>query len=215
MAEITNGCQGGAHLAVRIEVLRSGESPGPVVRGGMFTFGSGEDMVWLRVTYYVAERAIFSHEVQVQAGSVGMWVPMLEGLMAQTIETDTAYFGMESPELGLTVKRHDLREWKSTPVEEGPDFSYDLLVLIDTAMGAEGGFVSSAGPAMFLYPQADDLLKFAHELRDEMLAVRAREGIQDDVSQWKLNDDPNWLEHFFEGFVCSRPAINPPAASDT
>jgi hypothetical protein len=210
MAEINNGYQGPAHLAVRIEVLRSGEGPGPVVRGGMFTFGSGQDMVWLRVTFYVAERKIFVHEVLVQAGSVGMWVSILEGLMAQTIETDTAYFGMESPELGLTVKRHDLREWKSTPDEEGPDFSYDLLVMIDTAMGAEDGFISSAGPAMFLIPPEGDILKFAHDLRDEMLALRVREGIQDEVSQWKLNEDPNWLEHFFDGFVCNLPPVEPP-----
>ena len=54
MAEITNGCHGPTHLAVRIEVLSSGEDPGPIVRGGMFTFGSGQDMVWLRVTFYVA-----------------------------------------------------------------------------------------------------------------------------------------------------------------
>ena len=40
MAEITNGYQGGAHLAVRIEVLRSGEGPGPMVRGGISTNGS-------------------------------------------------------------------------------------------------------------------------------------------------------------------------------
>jgi len=46
--------------------------------------------------------------------------------------------------------------------------------------------------------------------RQEMLAVRAREGIQDDVSQWKLNDDPNWLEHFFDGFVCNLPSVEPP-----
>ena len=213
MAEITNGRYGGTHLAVRINVLRSGEGPGPIVRGGMFTFGSGQDMVWLQVTFYVAEREIFSHEVQVQAASIGMWVPILEGLMAQTIETDTAYFGMESPELGLTVKRHDLREYKTTP-DDGPDFSYDLLVMIDTAIGAEGGFVSSAGPAMFIIPPHGDILKFAYELRDEMLAVRTREGIQDDVSQWKLNDDPNWLEHFFEGLTCSRPVIDSPSASD-
>ncbi len=212
MAEITNGCQGGAHLAVRLEVLRSGEGPGPVVRGGMWTFGTGQDMVWLRVTFFVAEREIFSQDVLVQSGSVGMWVPVLEGLMAQTLETDVAYFGMESPELNLTVKRHDLREFKSSP-EDGPDFSYDLLVMIDTAMGVDGGSISSMGPAMFLIPPAGDILKFAHELRAEMLAVRRREGIQDDVSQWKLNDDPNWLEHFFEGLACNLPPVEPPSDS--
>jgi hypothetical protein len=214
MAEVTNGCQGGAHLALRIEVLRSGEGPGPVVRGGMWTFGSGQDMVWLRVTYFVAEREIFSHDVLVQVASVGMWVPVLEGLMAQTIESNTVDFGLESPELGLTVKRHDLREFKSSP-EDGPDFSFDLLVMVDTAMGLEGGSISSMGPAMFLIPPAGDILKFANELRDEMLTVRAREGIQDDVSQWKLNDDPNWLEHFFEGFTCSLPPAEPPAEDAT
>ena len=213
MAEINNGCQCGAHLAARIEVLRSGEGPGPIVRGGMFTFGSGQDMVWLRVTFYVAEREIFTQDVLVQVATVGMWVPVLEGLMSQTIESDTVDFGIESPELCLTVKRHDLREFKSSP-DDGPDFSYDLLVMVDTAMGLEGGTISSMGPALFLIPPAGDILKFAHELRDEMLAVREREGIQDDVSQWKLNDDPDWLEHFFDGFTCNFRAADQPSAGD-
>jgi hypothetical protein len=48
---------------VHIDALHSDDQPGPIVRGSIFPLGSGGDMCWLRVTFWVGRQCIFQQEV--------------------------------------------------------------------------------------------------------------------------------------------------------
>lgn len=55
------------------------------------------------------------------------------------------------------------------PVEETdtPHYAYELLVILDTGIAAGADGVTGIGPAMFLGPSEEKLLRFARDLRAE------------------------------------------------
>ena len=173
MAELTNQREGAGRLAVHIDVLRSDDQPGPIVRGAVFTAGSGEDMCWLRVTFWVGECAIFQQDVMVQWPSIRNWPHDLD-TMAQT-HGSSGWFGLESPELFIEVEPIYLEPAARLKPEE--DYGYEVLIGVDTGIAAGEFSVASEGPAMRFFPSLEEIRQFARDLKAEARFVRLLEGL--------------------------------------
>ncbi len=48
-----------------------------------------------------------------------------------------------------------------------PSYHYEMLIIVDTAIAAGGSGPTGVGPAMYLEPDGDDILRFARDLRAE------------------------------------------------
>ena len=171
MAELTNGKTGALRLAAQVDVLRSEEQGGPIVRGPVFTFGSGDDMCWLRVTFWVGEHAIFEQDVMVQWASIRNW-PHDLAQMRQT-HKGSGSFGFESPELFIEVEETYLEPTIRFKPED--DYGYELLIGVDTGISAGASGVSGKGPLMRFYPGYAAIERFALDLKAEARFVRMLE----------------------------------------
>lgn len=173
MAELTNGKTGALRLAAQVDVLRSDEQGGPIIRGPVFTFGSGDDMCWLRITFWVGECAIFEQDVMVQWASIRNW-PHDLAQMHQT-HKGSGSFGFESPELFIEIEPIllDLVD-RRTPDEA---YGYELLIGVDTGISAGASGVSGEGPLMRFYPDYAAIERFALELKAEARFVRMLEDL--------------------------------------
>lgn len=174
MAELANGREGAARLAVHIDALRSDDQPGPIVRGSIFTLGSGEDMCWLRVTFWVGEQSIFQQDVMVQWPSIRNWPHDLEWAVEHHSQFGGG-FGPESPELMIEVEQTYLEPTLRDRPEE--DYGYEVLIGVDTGIGAGEFGVAGEGPAMRFFPTLEELRQFAHDLKAEARFVRLLEGL--------------------------------------
>ena len=173
MAELTNGREGAARLAVHVDVLHSDDQPGMVVRGPVLTFGPGSDMCWLRVTFWVGERAIFEQEVLVQWASIRNWPHDLDH-MHQTHQ-GSGSFGFESPELFIEVDPILLDPVDRRTPDEA--YGYELLIGVDIGISAGAAGVSGEGPLMRFYPDYAAIERFALDLKAEARFVRLLEGL--------------------------------------
>lgn len=174
MAELTNQRAGAGRLAVHIDVLRSDDQPGPIVRGSIFTMGSGEDMCWLRVTFWVGDRAIFQQDVLVQWPSIRNWPHDLEWMVEQRSQFGGS-FGPESPELMIEVEQTYIEPAIRFKPEE--DYGYEVLIGVDTGIAAGEFAVAGEGPTMHFYPTLDELRQFGRDLKAEARFVRLLEGL--------------------------------------
>jgi hypothetical protein len=174
MAELTNQREGAGRLAVHIDILRSDDQPGPIVRGSIFTAGSGEDMCWLRGTFWVGERAIFQQDVMVQWPSIRNWPHDLEWAV-EWRERYGGSFGLESPELMIEVEQTYIEPTIRFKSEEG--YGYEVLIGVDTGIAAGEFSVAGEGPAMRFYPSLEELRQFARDLKTEARFVRLLEGL--------------------------------------
>jgi hypothetical protein len=174
MAELTNNRQGAARLAVHVDVLRSDDQPGMIVRGPVLMFGPRIDVCWLRVTFWVGERAIFTQDVMVQWSSIRIWPQQLNWM----VETRSRYggsFGGESPELMIKVEQTYLEpEIRFEPDEA---YGYQLIIGVDTSIAAGESAVAGEGPCLFFFPELTELQRFASDLKAEARFVRLLEGL--------------------------------------
>ncbi len=175
MAELSNGREGAARLAVHIDALRSDEQHGLVIRGPVLTFGDGTDMCWLRVTFWVGEHAIFEQEVLVQWASIRNWPHDLE-LMIKLCDRYGGSFGPESPELMIEVEQ----TYFEPEIRFEPDVAYGYRVIIgvDTGIAAGEPTVAGEGPCMYFFPRLAELQRFASDLKAEARFVRLLEGLE-------------------------------------
>lgn len=174
MAELTNRRAGAGRLAVQIDVLRSDDQMGPIVRGSIFTMGSGEDMCWLRVTFWVGEQSIFQQDVMVQWPSLRNWPHDLEWTVEQHSQFGGG-FGPESPELMIEVEQTYLEPSLRDKPEEA--YGYEVLIGVDTGIAAGEYGVAGEGPMMRFFPTLDELRQFARDLKSEARFVRLLEGL--------------------------------------
>ena len=174
MAELTNRRAGAGRLAVQIDVLRSDDQMGPIVRGSIFTMGSGEDMCWLRVTFWVGEQTIFQQDAMVQWASLRNWPHDLEWMVEQHSQFGGG-FGPESPELMIEVEQTYLEPSLRDKPEEA--YGYEVLIGVDTGIAAGEFGVAGEGPMMRFFPTLDELRQFARDLKAEARIVRLLEGL--------------------------------------
>ncbi len=174
MAELSNGREGAARLAVHIDALRSDEQHGLVIRGPVLTFGDGTDMCWLHVTFWVGEHAIFEQEVLVQWASIRNWPHDLE-LMVELHDRYGGSFGPESPELMIEVEQ----TYFEPEIRFEPDVAYGYRVIVGVDIGIAAGEpnVAGEGPCMYFFPKLADLQRFARDLKAEARFVRLLEGL--------------------------------------
>ncbi|MBN1954816.1 MAG: hypothetical protein JW900_07175 [Anaerolineae bacterium] len=163
MAEITGGNTGSGKLAVRIEILE--KVRGMFAGRGSLRMNAAMGVVRAQVTFVVGDEEIFSHDVLLHRMSVDGWATgvemLVEGKMGERKEVGV---GVESPELEMRVVRRDLPD---IPQFKDALPSYELLVLVDSGALNPEEDIAHEGPAMYLEPDADRLVQFARDLRDE------------------------------------------------
>ena len=167
------------------------DQPGMVVRGPVFTFGPGSDMCWLRVTFWVGERAIFEQDVMVQWPSIRNWPQELEWM----VETRSRYggsFGGESPELMIEVEQTYFEPAIRFEPEEA--YGYRLIIGVDTGIAAGETTVSGEGPCMYFFPKLAELQRFARELKAEARFVRLLEGLDVVDFDFEAARRTRWLD---------------------
>ena len=162
MAEIKNYRTGAARLAARLDVLRSGDGPGPVVRGPVVTFGSGKHMVWLHVSFWVGEREIYAQDVMVQYASLRDWPDYIERLARGEIQE--CGFPPESPELIIDIWRYEPDPDLGDDSTEGNCY-YQMAVCVEVGIGAGEDGVAHSGPGILFEPSIEQIRQFARELR--------------------------------------------------
>jgi hypothetical protein len=174
MAELANGREGAARLAVHLDALRSDDQRGLVVHGPVFTFGDGTNMCWLRVTFWVGEQSIFQQDVMVQWASIRNWPHELEWAVEHHSQFGGS-FGIESPELIIEVEQSRVESAQRDAPKER--YSYEVLIGVDTGIAAGNFGVSREGPVMRFFPTLDTLRQFSRDLKAEARFVRLLEGL--------------------------------------
>lgn len=159
MAEICGGEPGPGRLAVRIDILRKEPGIGMVSHGAV-VMNAALGVLRAYVSFWVGERELFGHEVLLHSLSVQGWAKDVEALVRGEMEDSSEiHFGVESPELMMTVRRHE-----ST---SGGEPFYELLVVLDSGILNPEEGLTGEGPAMYLGPKPEEILQFARELRAE------------------------------------------------
>jgi hypothetical protein len=180
MTEINNGRKGSAMLGVCIDIYKKEPISGSFHRN-CISMNTQLGLVWADVSFWVAEKEIFHQDVLLHSISVREWASAIEGLAREEggIVTDTHYgyerrvrFDIASPELIINTHQYYYKPQRplKSKKEENPKtghFSYDMLVVVDTSIAAGNKNVAGEGPAMYLEPGLDSLLRFARDLRSE------------------------------------------------
>lgn len=159
MAEILGGNEEGpGRLAARIEIQDK-------LGGGLVGHGStfiNADLGGVRayVSFRVGDEEIFGREVYFHRMSVATWARQVKALIAGDLECEDIYWGIESPEIFMHLR--DL----------GGKGLYELTIGIDVpALSIEG--MTGEGPALFLTPDAEDVVQFVEDLLAEIDACLA------------------------------------------
>lgn len=171
MAVISNGREGAAHLAVEIEISRPVRETG-LVRRGCVALNSCLDLVLAEVVFVVGEAELFSHEVLLQSGDLRAFA---DGVL-QTLSGQVGEVALDigSPELGLSLRRHDrpVNGRRSTALmRRNAQPRLSLLAYVDVGVMAGADTVSRAGPAMLLEPSVEEARQFGRDLRSEVELV--------------------------------------------
>ena len=157
MAEISNGVQGPARLAARIDLIKRLPAMYGMVSIGPAILNAGLGVFRARVSFHLGEREICGHEVLLHNMSIKGWTSELKALIAGEFDRDIVYPPMESPELVMQVWRHE--------VESDP--YYELLIALDAGVFDPQLGISGEGPGVFLCPDQAALLQFAEDLLAE------------------------------------------------
>src|SRR5690606_28182128 len=115
------------------------------------------DLLLAEVVFIVGEAELFAHEVLLQSGDLRAFADGVLQLL--TGQVGEVALDIGSPELGLTLHRHDrpVSGRRSTALmRRNPQPRLTLLAYVDIGVMAGAGTVSRAGPAMLLEPTVDE-----------------------------------------------------------
>lgn len=122
--------------------------------------GTANGLLRVNVSFEVGAQTFFTNEVLLHHSSIKEWASAVEALAkGESKVRDSVHFGAESPELMITVQRRE----SST----GDQPFYDLLFVVDSGAMEGAKMITSEGPATYLMPSIEEILRFARDLRDE------------------------------------------------
>ncbi len=193
MAQINNGKEGAGFLAVNIDVLHKEPEEGFITRNNV-GMNSDLGLLWTRISYEVGENEIYSQEVLLHSLSLIEWPRQIQAMLAGKgcIQRETPYgfersihFDICSPELLITLRQFcrqpEKRPGGSRSKRNSAHYRYELMVTVDTVIASGDTEMRGEGPSMFLQPNIDAVLQFAHDLRSEAeLALLLDEVLSDD-----------------------------------